>query len=167
VAPAAWRGALPITYHVGPGPAKVHLKLSFNWDLKTLYNVIARIPGATYPDEWVIRGNHHDAWVNGAADPASGAVAVMEEARAMGILVREGWRPKRTIVFCLWDGEEPGLLGSTEWVETHAAELRAKAVAYINSDGSPYGSGYRRTISPTWLPQRPIVRRRARGRTFA
>ncbi len=116
VAPAAWRGGLPITYHVGPGPARVHLKLAFNWDIKPLYNVIVRIPGAEYPDEWVIRGNHHDAWVNGAEDPVSGAAAVMEEARATGLLLKQGWKPKRTIILCFWDGEEPGLLGSTEWV---------------------------------------------------
>ena len=139
VAPERWRGALPMTYHVGPGPAKVHLKLSFNWDLKPLSNVIARIAGSAYPDEWIIRGNHHDAWVNGAEDPASGAVAVMEEARAFGVLLRQGWRPKRTIVYCLWDGEEPGLLGSTEWAETHADELRRKVAVYINSDSNNRG----------------------------
>jgi N-acetylated-alpha-linked acidic dipeptidase len=140
LAPPAWRGALPISYHVGPGPSKVHLKLAFNWDLKPLYNVIARIPGATYPDEWIIRGNHHDAWVNGAEDPTSGAVALLEEARAFGTLLRQGWKPKRTIVYCLWDGEEPGLLGSTEWAEAHAEELQQKAAVYINSDSN--GRGY-------------------------
>ncbi|MGE5648504.1 MAG: M28 family metallopeptidase [Acidobacteriota bacterium] len=140
VAPAAWRGALPITYRIGPGPAKVHLKLTFNWDIKPLYNVIATIPGAEYPGEWMIRGNHHDAWVNGAEDPASGAAALMEEARALSLLLKQGWKPKRTIVYCLWDGEEPALLGSTEWVETHAQELAGKAVAYVNSDGT--GRGY-------------------------
>jgi N-acetylated-alpha-linked acidic dipeptidase len=139
VAPSGWRGALPITYHIGPGASRVHLKLAFNWDLKPLYNVIVRIPGAQLPDEWVVRGNHHDAWVNGAEDPVSGAVAVMEEARGLATLLKQGWRPKRTIVYCLWDGEEPGLLGSTEWAETHADELRAKAVAYINSDGNGRG----------------------------
>src|SRR5882724_8861057 len=132
VAPPAWRGALPITYHIGPGPTRAHLKLAFNWDLKTLYNVIVRIPGSTYPDEWVIRGNHHDAWVNGAQDPISGLAPLMEEMRAMGTLLKQGWRPKRTIIYCAWDGEEPGLLGSTEWAETHPAELREKAVVYIN-----------------------------------
>ncbi|MDQ1471494.1 MAG: N-acetylated-alpha-linked acidic dipeptidase [Bryobacterales bacterium] len=139
VAPAAWRGALPFTYHVGPGPAKVHMKVVSNWDRKPLYNVIVRIPGAVYPDEWVLRGNHHDAWVNGAEDPVSGAVALMEEGRALAELLKQGWKPKRTIILCFWDGEEPGLLGSTEWVETHAAELTAKAVAYINSDGNSRG----------------------------
>jgi N-acetylated-alpha-linked acidic dipeptidase len=140
VAPADWRGGLAITYHVGPGPAKVHLKVKSNWDRKPIYDVIARIPGATFPDEWVIRGNHHDAWVNGAEDPISGLVAVLEEARAAGELVKAGWKPKRTIIYCAWDGEEPGLLGSTEWAEEHYDELRAHAVAYINSDGN--GRGY-------------------------
>lgn len=140
VAPAAWRGGLPFTYHVGPGPAKVHLKVASNWDRKPLYNVIVRIPGAKYPDEWVVRGNHHDAWVNGADDPVSGANALMEEARALSELLKQGWKPKRTIIYCLWDGEEPGLLGSTEWAETHAEELRKHAAVYINSDAN--GRGY-------------------------
>jgi N-acetylated-alpha-linked acidic dipeptidase len=139
VAPAAWRGALPITYHVGPGPAKVHLKLKFNWDLKTLYNVIVRIPGSTFPDEWIIRGNHHDAWVNGADDPVSGTGPLMEEMRGLGMLLKQGWKPKRTIIYCAWDGEEPGLLGSTEWAEAHAAELQRKAAVYINSDSNGRG----------------------------
>jgi len=140
VAPEGWRGTLPITYHVGPGPAKVHLKISSNWDTHTLYDVIAKIPGSEYPDQWVMRGNHHDAWVYGAEDPTSGAVAVMEEARAMAQMVKQGWRPKRTLIYMLWDGEEPGLLGSTEWAETHAADLKQHAVAYVNSDSN--GRGY-------------------------
>jgi len=141
VAPAEWRGGLGITYHVGPGPAKVHLVVKSNWEpLKTLYDVIAKIPGSTFPDEWVIRGNHHDAWVNGAEDPVSGQIAILEEARALGELVKAGWKPKRTIIYCAWDGEEPGLLGSTEWAEQHYDELRAHAVAYINSDSN--GRGY-------------------------
>jgi len=139
VAPETWRGGLPITYHVGPGPAKVHFKAKFNWDIKRLYDVIVRIPGSQYPDEWVIRGNHHDAWVNGADDPVSGAVAEMEEMRGFAELLKQGWKPKRTIIYCFWDGEEPGLLGSTEWAETHADELRQHAVAYINSDGNGRG----------------------------
>jgi N-acetylated-alpha-linked acidic dipeptidase len=139
VAPEGWRGALPITYHVGPGPARVHLKLKFNWDQKRLYDVIVRIPGSEYPDEWILRGNHHDAWVNGADDPISGTVAEMEEARGFAELVKQGWKPKRTIIYCFWDGEEPGLLGSTEWAETHADELRQHAVAYINSDSNSRG----------------------------
>jgi N-acetylated-alpha-linked acidic dipeptidase len=134
VAPPDWRGALPITYHIGPGKAVVHLKLAFNWDMKELHDVIAKLPGSEFPDEWVIRGNHYDGWVNGAADPLSGQSAMEEEARAVSELLKTGWKPKRTIVYCAWDGEEPGLLGSTEWVEEHAAELQQKAVVYINSD---------------------------------
>lgn len=139
VAPPRWRGALGITYHLGPGPAKVHLRLKFNWDMKQINDVIARIAGASEPDEWVIRGNHYDAWVNGAQDPVSGISAEMEEARSFGELLKSGWKPKRTIVYCAWDAEEPGLIGSTEWVETHADELRAHAVAYINSDSNSRG----------------------------
>ena len=139
VAPARWRGGLPITYHVGPGPAKVHLRLKFNWDMKQINDVIARIPGASEAEEWVIRGNHYDAWVNGAQDPVSGMSAMMEEARALGELSKAGWKPKRTIIYCAWDAEEPGLIGSTEWVETHAEELRAHAVAYINTDSHSRG----------------------------
>jgi N-acetylated-alpha-linked acidic dipeptidase len=139
VAPENWRGGLPITYRVGPGASQVHLKVSFNWDMKTLYDVIARIPGSTYPDEWIIRGNHHDAWVNGAEDPVAGAIALLEEARAIGTLVQQGWKPKRTIVYCVWDGEEEALLGSTEWAEDHAAELERKAAVYINTDGNGRG----------------------------
>jgi N-acetylated-alpha-linked acidic dipeptidase len=140
VVPESWRGALPFTYHVGPGPATVRLKVVSEWSLHTIYNVVGRIEGSTYPDEWIIRGNHHDAWVNGADDPISGMATVLEEARAFGELLKQGWRPKRTIVFCAWDGEEPGLLGSTEWVEQHAEELKQKAVAYINSDSTGKGS---------------------------
>lgn len=139
LAPESWRGALPITYHVGPGPARIHLKLNFNWDQKRLYDVIVRIPGSQYPGEWVIRGNHHDAWVNGADDPLSGTVAEMEEARGLAEMLKQGWKPKRTIIYCFWDGEEPGLLGSTEWAETHADELGQHAVAYINSDSNSRG----------------------------
>lgn len=139
VVPAAWRGALPITYHYGPSAEKVHLKLAFNWDIKPLYNVIAKLPGSELPDEWVIAGNHHDGWVNGAEDPLSGMVAELEEARAISELVKKGFKNKRTIVFCAWDGEEPSLLGSTEWTEDHQEELRKKAVAYINTDGNGRG----------------------------
>ncbi|HEY9467748.1 MAG TPA: transferrin receptor-like dimerization domain-containing protein [Vicinamibacterales bacterium] len=139
VVPGDWRGALPITYRFGPSTARVHLKLAFDWSLKRANNVIARLPGSTYPDEWIIRGNHHDAWVNGAQDPGSGMSAELEEARALGELVKRGWRPKRTIVYAAWDGEEQGLLGSTEWVEDHEQELRQKAAVYINSDGNGRG----------------------------
>ncbi|HKO03809.1 MAG TPA: transferrin receptor-like dimerization domain-containing protein [Candidatus Acidoferrales bacterium] len=139
LAPADWRGALPIPYHVGPGPAKVHLAVESNWDIKPLYDVIARIPGAADPDTWIVRGNHHDAWVNGAEDPVSGQVALLEEARALGELLKQGWKPRRTIIYCAWDGEEPMLLGSTAWAETHAAELRRHAAVYINTDASGRG----------------------------
>ena len=141
VVPEKWAGGLPITYHMGlgPNPARAHLVVKSNWDIKPLYDLIARIPGLTYPDEWVIRGNHHDAWVNGADDPVSGASAVLEEGRALGELLKQGWKPKRTIIYCLWDGEEPGLLGSTEWVETHLQELRQHAVMYVNSDSNGRG----------------------------
>jgi len=139
VAPTNWRGNLPITYRLGPGAAKVHLKLEFNWTQAPLYNVIATLKGSTTPDEWVVRGNHHDGWVNGAEDPISGLVAELEEARALGELVKQGWRPKRTIIYAAWDGEEPGLLGSTEWVEAHMKELRDKGVFYLNTDGNGRG----------------------------
>ena len=139
VVPASWRGSLPITYHVGPGKDKVHLKLQFNWDIKQLYNVIAKLPGSELPDEWIIRGNHHDAWVNGAADPISGIVSEMEEARAISELVKRGFKLKRTLIYCAWDGEEPSLLGSTEWTEDHQAELRKKAVFYLNTDANSRG----------------------------
>ena len=137
--PASWRGSLPITYHLGPSKEKVHLKLAFNWDMKTLYDVIAKSPGYEFTDEWILRGNHHDAWVNGAEDPISGLVAELEEAKSIGELLKKGYRPKRTLVFCAWDGEEPALLGSTEWAEDHEAELNKKVVAYINTDANSRG----------------------------
>ncbi|MDQ3800058.1 MAG: M28 family peptidase [Acidobacteriota bacterium] len=140
VVPQSWRGALPVTYHFGgTGALKVRLKLEFNWDIKPAYNVIARMRGAEFPDQWILRGNHHDAWVNGADDPVSGMVSLMEEARAVGELTKTGWKPKRTIIYAAWDAEEPGLLGSTEWAELHADELRQKAVVYINSDSNGRG----------------------------
>ena len=139
VAPAAWRGGLPITYHVGPGPARVTLELAFDWNLEPAYDVIATLQGQEFPDQWVIRGNHHDAWVNGARDPISGLVVLMEEACAIGRLTASGWRPKRTIVFAAWDAEEPGLIGSTEWAELHASLLTERAVVYINSDSNSRG----------------------------
>jgi N-acetylated-alpha-linked acidic dipeptidase len=139
VAPSDWRGALPITYHIGPGPAKVHLKVESNWRNTTIYDVVARIRGSSFPDEWIIRGNHQDAWVNGAEDPVSGQICLLEEARAFGALMNEGWKPKRTIIYCAWDGEEQGLLGSTEWAEAHADELKQHAALYINSDSNGRG----------------------------
>jgi N-acetylated-alpha-linked acidic dipeptidase len=140
LAPEEWRGSLPIPYHVGPGAAKVHLVVESNWDVKDVNDVIARIPGSSEADEWVVRGNHHDGWVNGAADPISGQVALLEEARAFGELLKQGWKPKRSIIYCAWDGEEPMLLGSTAWAETHGRELQEHAAVYINSDGN--GRGY-------------------------
>jgi N-acetylated-alpha-linked acidic dipeptidase len=139
VAPPSWRGGLPITYHLGPGPAKVRVKLEFDWSLQPAYNVIATMEGSEFPDQWVMRGNHHDAWVFGASDPLSGMVVTLEEARAIGELAKTGWRPKRTIKFAAWDAEEPGLLGSTEWAEHHADEIREKMVVYINTDGTGRG----------------------------
>ncbi|MBV8806494.1 MAG: M28 family peptidase, partial [Sinobacteraceae bacterium] len=139
VAPASWRGALPITYHIGPGPAKVHLEITSDWSQKPLYDVIAKVPGSQSPDEWIVRGNHRDGWVFGAWDPLSGHVAMMAEAKAIGALLKTGWRPKRTLVYASWDGEEAGLLGSTEWAETHAQELQRKAVLYVNSDTNGRG----------------------------
>jgi N-acetylated-alpha-linked acidic dipeptidase len=139
VVPEAWRGGLPITYHFGGKTPTVHLKLAFNWDIKPAYNVSARMTGSEFPDQWVIRGNHHDAWVNGADDPISGLVALMEEARGVAELTKTGWKPKRTIIYNAWDAEEPGLIGSTEWVETHAETLRKNAVVYINTDSSGRG----------------------------
>jgi len=139
MAPDEWKGSLPISYHVGPGPAKVHLKVEFNWDLKPVNDVIAKIPGSVAPDEWIIRGNHHDGWVNGAEDPISGQAPLLEEARALSLLLKQGWKPRRTIIYAAWDGEEPMLLGSTEWVEAHADELRQHAAVYINTDGNDRG----------------------------
>jgi N-acetylated-alpha-linked acidic dipeptidase len=139
MAPESFRGALNIPYHLGPGPAKVHLKVQSNWDIKKVYDVIAKIPGSESPDQWVIRGNHHDAWVNGADDPVAGQVALLEEARALGTLVKQGWKPKRTIIYCAWDGEEPMLLGSTEWAEFHGDELQQHAVIYLNTDTNSRG----------------------------
>ncbi len=140
VAPPEWRGALPITYHVGPGPTEVHLQVASHWDIKPIYDVIAVLHGGADADQWVLRGNHHDAWVNGAEDPISGQAAMLEEARVLGELHAQGWTPKRTIIYCAWDGEEPGLLGSVEWVETHLEELQQHAVSYLNSDSN--GRGY-------------------------
>jgi len=140
VAPKEWRGALPITYHVGPGPAKVRLQVAFDWNIPTGENVIARIPGSEFPDEWIIYGNHHDAWVNGATDPVSGNAAMMETARTLAVMVKQGWKPKRTIIFASWDAEEWGLIGSTEWGEKHADELRQKAVVYFNTDSNRQGT---------------------------
>jgi N-acetylated-alpha-linked acidic dipeptidase len=139
VAPESWRGALPFTYHVGPGATVVHMKLKFDWGRHAVNDVVAVIRGSQWPDQWVMHGNHYDAWVNGAEDPISGTSTVLEDARAFGELLKQGWRPKRTIILATWDGEEPGLFGSTEWAEDHAAELEKNGVAYINSDTSGRG----------------------------
>jgi N-acetylated-alpha-linked acidic dipeptidase len=139
MAPAEWRGGLPLSYHVGVGPAKVHLKVVSNWDIKPVNDVVFKIPGSTEPDIWIVRGNHHDAWANGAEDPISGQIALLEEARALSTLLKQGWKPKRTIIYCAWDGEEPMLLGSTEWAEYHGQELQQHAAIYINSDGNDRG----------------------------
>ena len=139
VVPEAWRGGLPITYHLGPGPARVRLKLEFDWKMVTAYNVIARMEGTELPDQWVIRGNHHDGWNHGAADPLSGIVAMLAEAKAVSRLAQSGYPPARTIVYAAWDAEEPGLIGSTEWAEHHAEELQEHAVVYLNTDGNGRG----------------------------
>jgi N-acetylated-alpha-linked acidic dipeptidase len=139
VAPEPWRGALPITYHLGPGPATVHMNVTMDNSTRPLYDVVARIPGSDFPDQWVLEGNHHDAWVHGASDPLSGAASLMETARTLAQMTRNGWKPKRTILLAFWDGEEFGLIGSTEWVEKHADELDRKLVAYINSDSTGKG----------------------------
>jgi N-acetylated-alpha-linked acidic dipeptidase len=137
--PRQWAGGLPITYHLGPGPATVHLKVKFHWDTVTAYNVIARWKGSQYPDEWVIRGNHHDGWNHGAADPLSGMVALLTEAKTIAELAKNGNPPARTIIYGVWDAEEPGLIGSTEWVEDNAKDLKKHAVAYLNTDGNSRG----------------------------
>ena len=147
VVPRSWHGGLPFAYHIGPGKTKVHLKVAFNWDIVSCYDVIAKIKGLKFPDEWVIRGNHQDGWVNGAADPISGQAAMQEEAKSIGGLLKPGWKPDRTLVYCSWDGEEPGLLGSTEWLETHEKELQQKAVVYINSDNNGRGFLFARRLS--------------------
>jgi len=139
VVPENWRGALPITYRVGPSAPSVHLMVKSEWSLKTAYDVVATMKGSELPDQWVLRGNHHDGWVEGAGDPLSGQVALLEEARLLGELAKTGWKPKRTIVYLSWDGEEPGLLGSTEWAEEHGDELKKNAVLYINTDGNERG----------------------------
>ena len=139
MAPEGWRGALPLPYHLGPGPARVHLRVRFDWSLKPIHDVVAVLAGASAPDEWIVRGNHHDAWVFGALDPVAGMSTLLAEAQAVGGLARSGWRPARTLVYAAWDGEEAGLLGSTEWAEAHAEELRAKAVAYLNTDSISRG----------------------------
>jgi N-acetylated-alpha-linked acidic dipeptidase len=146
--PHGWQGALPFTYHIGPGDAVAHLKLVMDYQQRPIYDVIAKLHG-TDDGEWVVLGNHHDAWVYGAVDPGSGTATMLETARALGELVRTGWKPRRTIVMCEWDGEEPGLIGSTEWVEGNRAELQVKAVAYINTDVAVAGPNFTASASPS------------------
>jgi N-acetylated-alpha-linked acidic dipeptidase len=154
VAPEAWRGALPITYHIGPGPAKVHMNLQMDYAQRRLINVVGRIPGAVAPDEWIIVGSHRDAWTFGASDSVSGHVSMMSVARAMGEMLKKGWKPRRSLLFVSWDGEEQGLLGSTEWVEDLATELKAKAAIYVNRDagagGLNFGSSAVHSLKP-WV----------------
>ena len=139
VAPEPWRGALPITYHIGPGPARIHMRLRMDYAQRRLIDVAGRIPGAAAPDEWIIVGSHRDAWTFGASDSVSGHVSMMAVARTMGEMLKKGWRPRRSILFVSWDGEEQGLLGSTEFVEDLAAELKAKAAVYVNRDAGAGG----------------------------
>jgi N-acetylated-alpha-linked acidic dipeptidase len=146
--PQGWQGALPFTYHVGPGPVRVKLHLKQDYAYRTIWNVIGKIPGTQYPNEWVIAGNHRDAWVYGAVDPVSGTAAMLEAVRGIGELLKEGWRPKRTVVFASWDAEEQGLIGSTEWAEEHEADLQ-NAVAYFNTDLGAYGPNFRASATPS------------------
>lgn len=146
--PRGWQGALPFSYHIGAGLAQVHMKISMDYAQRPIYDVIAKLRGAN-DDQWMILGNHHDAWVYGAADPISGTVAMLEAARGLGELARSGWKPRRTLVICAWDGEEPGLLGSTEWVEANRAELQSKAVAYINTDVGVTGEDFTASATPS------------------
>jgi N-acetylated-alpha-linked acidic dipeptidase len=147
-APEGWQGGLPFRYHLGPGAVMVHLVSQQDYQRRTIWDVIGKIPGTQYPDEWVITGNHRDAWVYGAVDPSSGTAAMLEAVHGIGELLRTGWRPKRTIVFCSWDGEEQGLVGSTEWVEQHGAEL-ASAVAYFNVDVAVSGTNFTASAVPS------------------
>src|SRR5882672_3745411 len=152
VAPEAWRGALPITYHIGPGPAKVHVKLQMEYAQRRLINVVGKITGRELPDEWVIVGSHRDAWTFGASDSVSGHVSMMSVARAFGDMMKTGWRPRRTVVFISWDGEEQGLLGSTEWVEDYANDLRAKTAVYVNRDAGAGGINFSGSAVPSLTP---------------
>jgi N-acetylated-alpha-linked acidic dipeptidase len=146
--PREWQGALPFTYHVGPGPAKLKMHLKQDYQFRTLWDVVGRVRGSAMPDEWVIAGNHRDAWVYGAVDPNSGTAAMLEAAHGVGDLLKSGWKPKRTLVFCSWDGEEEGLMGSTEWVEQHEAEL-ASAAAYFNMDVAVSGQKFGASAVPS------------------
>ena len=139
--PREWQGALPFTYHVGPGPAKVKIHLKQDYQFRTIWDVIGKVPGTSSPDEWVVAGNHRDAWVYGAVDPNSGTAALLETVHGVGELLKSGWKPKRTIVFGSWDAEEEGLIGSTEWGEDHAQDL-TNAAAYFNMDVAVSGKKF-------------------------
>ena len=146
--PRDWQGALPFTYHVGPGPAKVHMLLKQNYQWTTIYDVIGMVKGSQFPEQWVITGNHRDAWVYGAVDPNSGTAAQLEAVHGVGELLKTGWKPKRTIVFASWDAEEEGLIGSTEFAEQHADELR-NAIAYFNMDVAVAGPNFGASAVPS------------------
>jgi N-acetylated-alpha-linked acidic dipeptidase len=146
--PREWQGALPFTYHVGPGPVRVRLHLKQDFGYRAIWDVIGRVRGARWPGEWVIAGAHRDAWVYGAVDPVSGATAMLEAARGIGHLMQSGWRPKRTIIFASWDAEEQGLIGSTEWLEQHEKELENTA-AYFNLDTGAVGPNFRASAVPS------------------
>lgn len=147
--PREWQGALPFTYHVGPGPVKVHLKVEHNYQLRSIWNVVGTVKGTEFPDEWIIAGNHRDAWIYGATDPNSGSAAMLEAVRSAGELLKTGWKPKRTIVFASWDAEEQGLIGSTEFGEHFAEELSKKAVAYFNTDVAVIGPNFGASAVPS------------------
>jgi N-acetylated-alpha-linked acidic dipeptidase len=146
--PQGWQGALPFRYHVGPGGVKVHLVSVQDYQRRIIWDVIGKVKGAEYPDDWVVAGNHRDAWVYGAVDPNSGTAAMLESVHGIGVLLKQGWRPKRTIVFCSWDAEEEGLIGSTEWVEAHAKALE-RAVAYFNVDVAVAGPDFSASAVPS------------------
>jgi N-acetylated-alpha-linked acidic dipeptidase len=160
VRPKGFQGGLPFAYHVGgTETVRVHLKTSMDYAQRTIWNVEARIDGAELKDRWVIMGNHRDAWVFGAVDPNSGTTAMLETARGFGELLKAGWKPRRTIVLCSWDGEEYGLLGSTEWAEEHAAELKEKAVVYLNMDSAVSGPNFGASAVPSlWKTIRAATR---------
>ena len=146
--PQGWQGALPFRYHLGPSGVKVHLVSDQDYQRRTIWDVIGTVKGSEYPDEWVVTGNHRDAWVYGAVDPSSGTAAMLESVHGVGALLRDGWRPKRTMVFCSWDAEEEGLIGSTEWVEQHAKTLE-RAVAYFNVDVAVAGPDFSASAVPS------------------
>lgn len=158
-APKEWIGGLPIEYRIGNGETRVRMTLTMDYRLRTIWNVIGTLTGKDYPDEWILLGNHRDAWVYGAVDPSSGTTALLEVARAFGELRKTGWQPRRTIKLCSWDAEEYGLIGSTEWVEEHLAELREKAVCYLNVDSAVSGDNFRASAVPSlWSVTKAVLR---------